>query len=75
MLRQPTILLLFLLMTLINSFQSRQNTSLADSPFVRVENGEFMKGDTPYDYVVTNFWYGAILGSECVGGNRERLIL
>ena len=27
----------------------------------------------PYYYVGTNFWYGAILGSEGQGGNRERL--
>ena len=41
--------------------------------FVRVENGKFMTGDSVYRYIGTNFWYGAILGSEGRGGNRERL--
>lgn len=45
----------------------------ATPEFVRVENGEFMIGDSIYRYVGTNFWYGAILGSEGRGGNRERL--
>lgn len=33
-----------------------------------------MVGDAPYEYVGANFWYGAILGSEGRGGNRERLL-
>lgn len=32
-----------------------------------------MRGGTPYYYIGTNFWYGAILGSEGQGGNRKRL--
>lgn len=27
-----------------------------------------------YYFVGTNFWYGAILGSQGEGGNRERLL-
>ena len=42
-------------------------------PYVRVENGQFMRGDSSYYYVGTNFWYGAILASEGQGGDRERL--
>ena len=41
--------------------------------FVRVDNGKFMIGDSVYRYIGTNFWYGAILGSEGRGGNRQRL--
>lgn len=41
--------------------------------FVSVKNGHFVIGDQPYYYIGTNFWYGAILGSEGQGGNRERL--
>lgn len=41
--------------------------------FVRVENGQFIRYGKPYYYIGTNFWYGAILGSEGRGGNRERL--
>lgn len=38
-----------------------------------MRDGVFMRGDTPYYYVGTNFWYGAILGSEGRGGDRKRL--
>ena len=41
--------------------------------FVTVKEGKFFIGDTEYRYVGTNLWYGAILGSEGRGGNRERL--
>lgn len=41
--------------------------------FVRVEDGVFVSEDYPSHFVGTNFWYGAILGSEGVGGDRARL--
>ena len=41
--------------------------------FVHVEDGKFVCEDYPSHFVGTNFWYGAILGSEGVGGNRKRL--
>lgn len=43
-------------------------------PFVKVENGHFTVDGKPYYYIGTNFWYGAILGSEGRGGNRNRLL-
>ena len=51
----------------------QQKQELQSSSFVKVENGHFVKDGKPYYYVGTNFWYGAILGSEGQGGNRERL--
>lgn len=44
------------------------------SGFVKVDNGHFVRDGKPYYYVGTNFWYGAILGSEGQGGDRERLV-
>ena len=41
--------------------------------FVTVRDGNFWLGDSVYRYVGTNFWYGAILGSEGRGGDRARL--
>ena len=41
--------------------------------FVTVADGQFMLGDSVYKYIGTNFWYGAILGSEGRGGDRARL--
>ncbi len=43
------------------------------SPFVTVKDGNFYVGDSVYNFVGTNFWYGAILASEGRGGDRERL--
>lgn len=45
----------------------------ADKGFVTVKDGEFMLHGKSYRYVGTNLWYGAILGSEGEGGDRERL--
>ena len=45
----------------------------SQSSFVRVEDGKFVCEDYPSHFIGTNFWYGAILGSEGVGGDRERL--
>lgn len=45
----------------------------AKSSFVQVKNGHFERDGKPYYFVGTNFWYGAILGSEGQGGNRKRL--
>lgn len=47
--------------------------SLAKSDYVTVSNGHFYRNSSPYYYVGTNFWYGAILASEGQGGNRKRL--
>ncbi len=43
------------------------------SPYVSVKDGHFTRGGDPIYYVGTNFWYGAILGSEGKGGDRVRL--
>ncbi len=40
---------------------------------VTCHDGKFWRGDKPYYFVGTNFWYGAILGSEGQGGDRARL--
>ena len=45
----------------------------AKKGFVQVKDGHFVRDGIPYYYVGTNFWYGAILGSEGQGGTRARL--
>ena len=45
----------------------------AQTGFVKVKDGHFIRHGQPYYYVGTNFWYGAILGSEGQGGDRKRL--
>ena len=41
--------------------------------FVERKGAGFVLDGKEYRFVGTNFWYGAILGSEGQGGNRERL--
>ena len=45
----------------------------AQTDFVQVKDGHFVRHGEPYYYVGTNFWYGASLGSEGQGGDRKRL--
>lgn len=45
----------------------------SESSFVTVKDGRFVCDNYPSHFVGTNFWYGGILGSEGVGGDRERL--
>jgi mannan endo-1,4-beta-mannosidase len=42
--------------------------------FVKVQDGQFTIDEKPYYFIGTNFWFGAILGSEGQGGNRDRLV-
>ena len=60
--------LLFCLLALVS--RADEKTS-----FVFVKDGKFYLQGKEYRYVGTNLWYGAILGSEGQGGNRQRLIL
>jgi mannan endo-1,4-beta-mannosidase len=41
-------------------------------PKITVKGTEFYKGDKPYHYIGTNYWYGALLASKD-GGDRKRL--
>ena len=41
--------------------------------FVKVEDGRFVLDGEELSFVGTNFWYGPIIASEGLGGNRERL--
>ena len=63
----------FLFFLVLISFSCNKKEVEAPVEFVRVEDGNFMIGDSVYKFIGTNFWYGAILGSEGRGGNRERL--
>ena len=63
------ITLILVLMPIMNGI-----SQMKSSKFISVKDGEFYKEGKPYTFIGTNFWYGAILGSQGEGGNRERLI-
>ena len=46
---------------------------VSKSSFVHVSDGRFVSENYPSYYIGTNFWYGAILGSEGQWGDRARL--
>ena len=48
-------------------------TAPAD-PYVRVEDGHFVRGGQPYYFVGANLWFGMNLGSSGAGGDRARLV-
>lgn len=62
---------LFLISLLFGACTSK---SVTKDTFVKISHGRFVMNGQPYYYIGTNFWYGAILGSEGCGGNRERLL-
>ena len=64
---KKTFLFIMILITIICPAKVIQNIA-------RVENNHFVVNDKPYYFVGTNFWYGAILGSTGLGGDRVRLV-
>ena len=64
----------FFLLTVLLFFLGACAPKPAEHSFIKVNaDGQFVRDGKPYYFVGTNFWYGAILGSEGEGGNRERL--
>jgi mannan endo-1,4-beta-mannosidase len=66
--KQNFFLLLMSLVVIVSCTTMSKNQK--ENNFVRVENGQFIRNGKPYYYIGTNFWYGAILGSEGEGGNQ-----
>jgi len=67
-------LILFSVMILLNSCSTIDQIDL-EKKFIKVKNTQFFKGDKPYYFVGTNFWYGCYIGSPGATGDRERLKL
>ena len=64
----------FLLLTVLLFLLGACAPKPAEHSFIKVNaDGQFVRDGKPYYFVGTNFWYGAILGSEGEGGNRERV--
>jgi len=70
---KQTVFTLFAILLSMPVMAQRQQDAQSHNAFVTVKDGHFVKDGKPYYYVGTNFWYGAILGSEGQGGDRVRL--
>lgn len=58
---------------LISLLMLLPTAAAGQADFVTVRDGHFYRGDAPYYFLGTNFWYGLNLGSEGPGGDRARL--
>lgn len=47
--------------------------TLNEIPLVTVKDSKFFKGDKPYYFVGTNYWYGPLIAAKNIG-DRERLL-
>ena len=65
------VLTVSLILFLFNACVESQNS---ESEFVEVDGINFTLNGEAFEYVGTNFWYGAYLGQPGEEGNRERLI-
>ena len=54
-------------------FASTGASAQKQQPRITVKGTQFFKGDKPYSYVGTNYWFGSLLGSKKVG-DRKRLL-
>ncbi len=59
----------FLLVFLVTTFGFAQE----HQPKITVKGTQFFKGDKPYSYIGTNYWYGSLLASKKLG-DRKRLL-
>lgn len=50
-----------------------QNIKSPENDFITISEGQFIKNNQPYHYIGTNYWYGASLAADTIGGNRQRL--
>lgn len=61
---------LILFVFCLANFNSQAQQQL---PKITVKGTQFYKGDKPYSYIGTNYWYGSLLASKKIG-DRKRLL-
>lgn len=71
MLRICSLLFLFLILILTQSCRSHSQKP----GFVTIEEGRFFKNNKPYQFIGANYWYGASLAADTIGGDRDRLAM
>lgn len=64
--------LLFSVLFSCKNSEKRENSS-NEIPLITVKNSQFLKGNKPYYFVGTNYWYGPLIAAKNIG-DRDRLI-
>lgn len=68
--KYSSVLLLFAIAFLVACSSDQESKS----NFIKVNGHQFIKNGKPYNYVGTNYWYGANLAADTIGGDRIRLL-
>ena len=58
--------------TFISCKEAYKKEALSEVKLITVKNSQFYKGDKPYYFVGTNYWYGPLIGAK-KSGDRQRL--
>ena len=65
---------LLLALTIILLFSCNNSTNKIDEvALITVKDSKFFKGDKPYYFIGTNYWYGPLIAAKNIG-DRDRLI-
>lgn len=64
------------LIIVLFSLTACSNSTEKTAPFIHIQDGQFYKGEKPYHYIGTNYWYAPIIGcaDAKLGSDRDRLI-
>jgi len=68
-----SILILIIIFSAISCKETYQKEVLNEVEMISVKNTQFYRGNNPYYFVGTNYWYGPLIGAKNIG-DRDRLL-
>ena len=68
-----SILILIIIFSAISCKETYQKEVLNEVEMISVKNAQFYRGNNPYYFVGTNYWYGPLIGAKNIG-DRDRLL-
>jgi len=69
----PYSILILFIISIISCKEASKKETLNEVELISVKNTQFHKGDNPYYFVGTNYWYGPLIGAKNIG-DRDRLL-
>ncbi|MGY6647701.1 glycoside hydrolase 5 family protein [Wenyingzhuangia sp. IMCC45574] len=72
--RSFRLIIISVFLSVLYSCKSLEYKKLAkkEIPLISVKNAKFYKGEVPYYFVGTNYWYGSLIAAK--NGDRKRLV-